>query len=114
MNWFNKEKEELDDINPYELDWGLITVDGNNEGFSTHVINSDLTNTDCEAKTKSLVLNKYRYYKIHLPAGSIQKFIFDIRGQNISDKRIKSFKNDLYTLIEQNKSELKLKIEFLR
>jgi hypothetical protein len=51
MNWFNKKMEELDDINPYKLDWGLITIDGNTEGIYTHVINSDLTNSACEAKT---------------------------------------------------------------
>ena len=114
MRWFSAKTEEKNDLNPFDLDWGLVTADGDKDGFSIHVINSDLTDKGCISKTQSLVFYKYKYYKLHLPSDRIQKFIFDIRGQEISDRQIEAFKSDLLGMIEKNEIEPKFKIEFLR
>jgi hypothetical protein len=114
MKWLSTNIEEHNDLNPLELDWGLVTADGDKDGFTVHVINSDLTDKSCLTKTQSLVFNKYKYYKLHLPPDRIQKFIFDIRGQDISDRQIEVFKRDLLGMIEKNENEPKFKMEFLR
>ena len=98
--------------NPLDLDWGEITVDGLKDTTAVHVFNSDLNKTFCERRTKSLIVNKYRYYKKHLPHDKIQEFTLDIRGQNISIEKQHLIKNEILKEIHLFDDKPKISIRF--
>jgi hypothetical protein len=110
MNWFSKKNK----INPLKLDWGIITADFDNieKKEIIHVFNSDMTKKKNNNLTKSFVINKYNYYKIHLPKNRTQNFIFDLRGQNITKKESENIEKDIRLGINKSINEPELKFEF--
>jgi len=108
MNWFNRKNK----INPLTLNWGIITADGDNGKEIIHVFNSDMTKKKNENLTKSLVINKYIYYKKHIPSDRYQVFKFDLRGQNLTQQKIQEIENDLKTGIHKVDSNPNVKFEF--
>lgn len=110
MNWFKRKKEN--EINPLNLDWGIITADGDNRKEIIHVFNSDMTKKENEKFTKSFIINKYRYYKKHLPSEKNQIFTLDLRGQNITEKEIEKIESDLIAGIQKIDTNPNVKFEF--
>lgn len=110
MNWFKR--KEKNPIDPLDIDWGIITADGDNDKEIIHVFNSDMTKKENGNLTKSLLLNKYRYYKKHLPIDRDQIFVFDLRGQDLSENEIEKIENDLINEIKKIDSKPKIKFKF--
>jgi hypothetical protein len=109
MKWL---KQKNNAINPFSLDWGKITADGDNGKEIIHVFNSDMTNKNIGLLTKSFILNKYKYYSKHIPSDRNQVFVLDLRGQNLSKKEIETIENDLKIEIHKIDNNTNVKIEF--
>ena len=70
---------------PFNLDWGAATPEGYSQELreALHVFNFDLST---EAKLKRAIrftIGRILWFDKHLPPGSHQKLLFDVRGQNI-------------------------------
>lgn len=115
MNWFKKIFSNDDNgFDPLSLDWDRITIDGEKDGTFIHVFNSNLNSKSCQQLTKSLIVNKYLYYKNHLPNDGIQQFILDIRGQGISEKTQELISNEIEKEISRFDNQPNISIKYLK
>jgi hypothetical protein len=73
--------------NPSLLDWGTATVDFYSEERATalHIISAALTNTSIAARVIKYCRGRLKWCSLQLPKGTRQVFVFDVRGQQLSE-----------------------------
>lgn len=102
--------------NPFELDWGSITPDGYNEVEKTalSVFNFDISSAEKIDRCIVFCIGKALWLEKHLPAKTVQKFVFDLRGQPLPFlDRARRMKDEILTGIRSNEPEMVLNIEIL-
>jgi hypothetical protein len=74
-------------IYPYDLDWGPFTLDGfhSSENTALHIFNFSFRGSEETDRIIRFSVGRINWASHNLPINCIQKVIFDIRGQKISD-----------------------------
>jgi hypothetical protein len=74
-------------VDPLRLAWTSATVElySDEHHMAIHVFNHDLSTLDAVHRTLRFVIARIRWFKLQLPAGTIQGARFDDRGQTLSD-----------------------------
>jgi hypothetical protein len=72
---------------PAAWDWGSVTVDiySADRRTAIHVISAALAHRDLAIKVIRYCRGRYRWCLKHLPKGTRQVFLFDVRGQLIPE-----------------------------
>jgi len=80
---FFKSKKETP-VDPFELDWGEITPDGynQNEKSSLCVFAHSLISEEARPLSSIFAAGRIVWYNNHLPEGTANKVLLDIRGQD--------------------------------
>lgn len=95
----------------FNLDWGPITPEGYDEENNQiiHVFNHNLEKKEYIQRSIIFIIGRIKFYKIHIPHGCSQKVVIDARGQTIIYSNLKSIKNKIIEILNDN-----IKIEFLQ
>jgi hypothetical protein len=102
--------------NPYDLDWGSVTSDGYNdtEKLALNVFNFDISSIDKIERCTVFCVGKIVWLNRHLPAGTTQKIVFDLRGQPITFlDRARKMKDDILDKVRGTNSTIAVIIEIL-
>jgi hypothetical protein len=96
-----------------DLDWGTVTPEGYDgaKREALHVLNVNLIGEENRSRVVKFVVARVSHFGKHLPEGSSQRVILDLRGQGIGNKTL-----DLVRQAIQHKAEKRrvtASIEFL-
>jgi hypothetical protein len=102
--------------NPFDLDWGSISSDGYNETekLALNVFNFDISSVDKIDRCIVFCVGKVVWLNKHLPQGTTQKVVFDLRGQPLPFlDRAKRIKDEILKIIQAKDPKVVLNIEIL-
>jgi hypothetical protein len=103
-------------IEPYNLDWGVITPDGYKEELNLllHVFNVDVSSRDNIKRITIFVIGRVIWFNIHAPAGANHKIMFDLRGKaKPLLESAQKMKEEIITALQKLNPTIKLNIEIL-
>ena len=103
-------------IEPYNLDWGIVTPDGYKEELNEllHLFNFDVSFGDNIKRSTIFVIGRIIWFNIHAPADADHKIVFDLRGQAISLlDGARKMKEEIITTLQKLNPTIKLNIEIL-
>lgn len=101
---------------PYELDWGNITPEGFDQEKKEviHIFNFDISSAEKVSKCSVFSVGKIIWVNKHIPKGTTQKVILDLRGQPITFlDRARKMKYDILQQVTQIESDIVIDIEIL-
>lgn len=95
-----------------ELDWGVATPEGYDfaKKEALHVLNVKLIGDINRNRVIKFICARILYFARHLPSGSSQRVVFDLRGQRIGNKK---FDMRQTIIREVSKNGIPVVVEFL-
>jgi len=89
LNRLNSRGKDVMDIQ--DLDCGIATPEGYDEAKreALHVLNVNLIGDVNRNRVLKFACARVLHFHKHLPQGSSQRILFDLRGQRVSDKNLK-------------------------
>lgn len=87
-----------------DLDCGIATPEGYDEAKNEalHILNVNLIGEEKVARVLEFMCARVQHFARHLPTGSTQRVIFDVRGQRPNPERMKNLRQTIINRSAEN------------
>ena len=105
----------MNDVRPYEFDWGEIIVEGHSEKENEIILifNCDLRTEENIANTVQYVVGRLCWGIKNFPPNIAVRLTLDIRGQEIILSRARKIKERILNILDKLAISNSIEIEFI-